>query len=390
MKFAGMHFGKFSLLWDYIEDKALCLHISSHYSPIRINGRNDVLSRSNTISRCGKMYMRARNSQLYVKRDSSRRSLFIIQGNNGRTLKINDRNSVKVSSSSRQAFSNCSLFLSEWLSCHKISNLNPNPFMYTYNNNCKTITVFIIFAIFFASFSQKKKALHKKKISLSKVFFLEMNRNLTQEFVKGLSLQVDSRFSRSLLEACRFHASLRFISKRILMRMSGWFGHSRERYIDVGVTKLSATPEKNTAVLPTQKYALCYDEGLDERERKWQSTAGITLRFLPHCAVRRRSFRRVSCPRVVGGNIEKISLSLSPLFTVFVFLSVVSSSRLITTRGILFQNGENDAAAGHAKGNLKCDTSAVARTSKAVIHSVVCRQPRLLSARWFIFTREMK
>lgn len=53
----------------------------------------------------------------------------------------------------------------------------------------------------------------------------------------------------------------------------------RERYIDV--TKLSATPRKNTAVLPIQKYALSYGEGLDERERKWQSTAGITLRFLP-------------------------------------------------------------------------------------------------------------
>jgi len=66
------------------------LHISSHYSPIRINGRNDVLSCSNTTSPYGKMYTRARNSQLYVKRDSSRRSLFVTQGNDVRTLKIND------------------------------------------------------------------------------------------------------------------------------------------------------------------------------------------------------------------------------------------------------------------------------------------------------------
>lgn len=56
--------------------------------------------------------------------------------------------------------------------------------------------------------------------------------------------------------------------------------------------------------------------GLDEKERKWQSTAGITLRFLLHCVVRRCSFRRASCPRFVGGNIEEISfLSLSLSFS---------------------------------------------------------------------------
>ena len=52
-----------------------------------------------------------------------------------------------------------------------------------------------------------------------------------------------------------------------------------------------------------------------------------------------------------------------PLVTFLVFPPVVSSSRLITACRILFPNGENDAAAGHAKGNLESDTSTVARTS---------------------------
>jgi len=332
------------------------------------------------------MYTRARNSQLYVKRDSSRRSLFVTQGNDVRTLKINDYCLDTCKFHHLPIKQPATVYYCGMNNCHvswyKIYNLKLNHFIY----NCRSKVLFYyIFAFFPLVFSIRKnrylerilklllKLFRQKRIetrrSLSKIFLCKRIRAFrTRDIVKGLSF------------SCHFHSSLRFISKRILMRMSSWFGHCENATSTFGVTKLSTTPRKNTAVLPTLKYALWYDEGLDERERKWQSTAGITLRFLPHCAVRRRflpSSRRREYrkgPLSLSFFFLSLSLSLSLsfcFFTVFVFPPVVFSSRLITARRILFPYGENDAAAGHAKGNLEGDTSTVARTSEAVIHSVV-------------------
>lgn len=75
--------------------------------------------------------------------------------------------------------------------------------------------------------------------------------------------------------------------------------------------------------------------GLNEEESKWQSTAGITLRFLSHYVVRRCSFRRASCPRLVAGNIEEVpflSFSLSFFFT-------------FSPRGLRFSSGRLHFAA---------------------------------------------
>lgn len=55
------------------------LHVS-HNSSVRINrrGRSDVLFARMQFPSIGKLYTRARNSQSYVKRDSSRRPLFVV------------------------------------------------------------------------------------------------------------------------------------------------------------------------------------------------------------------------------------------------------------------------------------------------------------------------
>lgn len=77
---------------------------------------------------------------------------------------------------------------------------------------------------------------------------------------------------------------------------------------------VSDTGEKH-CVLPTHRNTRReMARGLDEKERKWQSTTGITLRFLLHCVVRRCSFRRASCPRLVGENIEEV-----PFLSLFLF-----------------------------------------------------------------------
>lgn len=157
LKFAGMHFEKFSRnSWFETTLKTRrYLHISSHYSPIRINGRNDVLSRSNTASPCGKMYTRARNSQLYVKRDSSRRSLFVIQGNDVRTLKINDYNSMPAKLKFHHLPVKQPVTVHHFgaNNCHasyqKIYNLNPNQSMY----NCRAkVLLYLLSSHFFVSF----------------------------------------------------------------------------------------------------------------------------------------------------------------------------------------------------------------------------------------------
>lgn len=87
-------------------------------------------------------------------------------------------------------------------------------------------------------------------------------------------------------------------------------------------------------------------------------------------ALRRRSFRRASCPRLDGGYTERRNPSApSPSQPSFFLRTVVRSSRLITARGTFAANG---AAAGHAEGNLGDDASTVAsRKRRAIIHSAL-------------------
>lgn len=245
--------------------------------------------------------------------------------------------------------------------------------------------------IFSSRFFAKKERRYRKRIS--KIFFLETNRNLTQKLIEDLSLQADTRFSRSLRPL--FPLSFPLLFALYLETDTNAYVKLvrplRERYVDVGVTKLSATPGKNTCRLRNTHCGLMRD-WTRKRERKWQSSAGITLRFLPHCVLRRRSFRRASCPRLVGGNIEKVatlsplplSLSLfSSLFAVFVFPPDVSSSRLITARRI--RTAKATQLPNTQRGILRTTHRENERSNNSFCS--LCRQPRLLSARWFTRTR---
>jgi len=187
--------------------------------------------------------------------------------------------------------------------------------------------------------------------------------------------------------SCHFHSSLRFISEADTVPGYPVRPKARPRlgrYVDVGVsTKVSATAGKNIASCRLRNMRREATRGLDEEERKWQSAAGITLRFLPRCVVRRCSFRR-ALALVLSEGIQKRSLfsrSLSVSFPRFLLAAFVfppvSTSRLIAVHRVLLPNGENDTAVGHERG--------ISRTVRATSSNSFCglrRRPRLLLARW--------
>lgn len=189
--------------------------------------------------------------------------------------------------------------------------------------------------------------------------------------------------ARSLLQACRFHSPVRFISKQSTNAVcQASFDHCGNATSTHWSNKtVSDTKEKHCCLVGSEIHALWYSEGFGwegkevTKYRRYHATFPLTLRsstslfsarFLP--SSRRREYR-----------IKDISLLLSSLlFAVFVFPPVVSSSRLITTCQILFPNGENERSCWTRKGESRGrHIDRRERTSEAVIHTVVCRQPRL-------------
>lgn len=216
---------------------------------------------------------------------------------------------------------------------------------------------------------------------------------IESEFVEGLSLKADSRFSRA--RDCHQSGVLSFpLFFALYLEADTVPGYPvrpkarprLEHYVDVGVsTKVSATAGKNIVSCRLRNMRRETARGLDEEERKWQSAAGITLRFLPRCVVRRCcSFRRASCPRLVGGNIEEVPF-LAPSFS----LSLVFSSqpsfflRSSLLRGSLPCAG---CSSRMAKTTQLWDTRGESRElSRATSSNSFCglrRRPRLLLVRW--------
>lgn len=117
--------------------------------------------------------------------------------------------------------------------------------------------------------------------------------------------------------------------------------------------------------------------------------AGITLRFLPHCAVRRRSFRRTSCPRLVGGNIEKVSsLSSSLSLSLSSFFLRSSPHRgSLPHAGFSYRTAKTTQLPDTPRGISRATQRENERNNNSFCS--FCRQPRLC-ARWFILAREMK
>lgn len=102
-------------------------------------------------------------------------------------------------------------------------------------------------------------------------------------------------------------------------------------------------------------------------------------------AVRRRSFRRVSCSRLDIENIDE-ARSLFLTQPSFFLLRLVFSSRLITARGILFLKTTQlpDTRRGISSSR---DASTVTGTTNSISFYGSCHQPRLLLCQ-MIYNRE--
>lgn len=135
-----------------------------------------------------------------------------------RWLQLN-ASDVEVSSSFHRTASNVPYFGANncHALCHNISNLNPNQSMYNYHEK------YIYLRTFSFVLSIRKKTLYRKKSR--RYSFVKSD---LEEFIEYLSLQalfMPTIIVRGLSFLCRFHSSSCFNSKRILMRMSGRFGH---------------------------------------------------------------------------------------------------------------------------------------------------------------------
>lgn len=241
-----------------------------------------------------------------------------------------------------------------------IININSNQSLY--NCRIKIVEIFILLR----SRLLGKEEIYKENVSETHLVFFKSKLKFDVEFVEDFSLKANSRFSHARL-SLRSPLSLAFllvlyldiIAVCVYTCVSARLVQCRERCVDIGVAKLSATPGKNTAVLSTQKYTYCSPaRGLDKRESDKVSPVSRYVSFhVTRFAV--RSFRRTSCPRLVRGNTEE-----TPLSQLSFFLQSSPHRGSLPRVGCLFPKGENDAAAEHARGTLEDDaSSAVARTT---------------------------
>lgn len=131
------------------------------------------------------MYTRTHNSQLYVKRDSSGRSLFVILGNDVKTLKINDYNSLPAMLKFHHlsigqpatvhyfGANNCHAL------CYNIYNLIPNQSMY----NCREKCIYL--RTFSFVFSRKKCYIEK---NLEDTLLSKTNRRILSSFASAFHI----------------------------------------------------------------------------------------------------------------------------------------------------------------------------------------------------------
>lgn len=209
-----------------------------------------------------------------------------------------------------------------------------------------------VFSYFYRRLFDKKETV-PEKLSHSLGFHPERRIGSRRGIRRGSFLWKRHRAFRArdcrLLRAasCHFHSSLRFISKpgtvTAYVRPERPIGETlRRRW---STKSVSDTGEKH-CVLPTHRNTTRCETargraGDGKGERKWQSTAGITLRFLLRCVVATPLFSAGFLPSSCRREYRKgpfLSLSLSYFPYSLRFSSGRLSSRLIAARsqGALF------------------------------------------------------